>query len=86
MTGSESEMIFSVLLFNPATEYTAREDVQAQAERLKECISVLFVFHRKPTRDTEFVENIRRWTERLVSGHTVVHFCMSEKCTSFYTS
>ena len=44
------------------------EEVSQQVEKLKECISVLFGFHRRPTKDAEFVENTRKWTERLVSA------------------
>ncbi|CAG5120166.1 unnamed protein product, partial [Candidula unifasciata] len=43
-------------------------DEQHQIQRLKDCISILFMFHRKPTSDTEFVNNIRQWTTRLVSS------------------
>lgn len=45
-----------------------KEDLLPQVEKLKNCISVLFVFHRKPTQDTEFVDNIRKWTGRLVAA------------------
>ena len=44
----------------------SREDVSPQVEKLRECISVLFGFHRRPTKDAEFVKNTRKWTERLV--------------------
>ena len=47
------------------------EEVSQQVEKLKECISVLFGFHRRPTKDAEFVENTRKWTERLVSAPAV---------------
>ncbi|XP_059161411.1 ectopic P granules protein 5 homolog [Physella acuta] len=40
-----------------------RHDIQ----RLKDCISILFMFHRKPTHDTEFVNSIRQWTIKLTS-------------------
>ncbi|BFZ08146.1 hypothetical protein BsWGS_11185 [Bradybaena similaris] len=43
-------------------------DEQHQIQRLKDCISILFMFHRKPTSDTEFINNIRQWTTRLVSS------------------
>ncbi|XP_055883015.1 ectopic P granules protein 5 homolog isoform X1 [Biomphalaria glabrata] len=41
---------------------------QHDIQRIKDCISVLFVFHRKPIFDTEFVTNIRQWTVRLISS------------------
>lgn len=50
--------------------FLARHDApfaeQHDIQRIKDCISVLFVFHRKPIFDTEFVTNIRQWTVRLV--------------------
>ncbi|GFO21233.1 ectopic p granules protein 5 homolog [Plakobranchus ocellatus] len=39
-----------------------------QIQRFKECISILFMFHRKPTADSEFTESIRKWTIRLISS------------------
>ncbi|PIK43621.1 putative ectopic P granules protein 5-like [Apostichopus japonicus] len=36
-------------------------------QELKECISVLFSFQRRPVIDTEFMESSRKWLERLVS-------------------
>ncbi|XP_076447261.1 ectopic P granules protein 5 homolog [Babylonia areolata] len=50
-----------------ATDYT-QEDQLPQVEKLRECVSVLFGFHRKPTKDKEFIENIRKWTDRLVAA------------------
>ncbi|KAL8604118.1 hypothetical protein ACOMHN_047330 [Nucella lapillus] len=50
-----------------AVEHT-REEILPQVQKLRECISVLFVFHRKPSRDTEFTENMRKWTDRLVAA------------------
>ncbi|XP_014790390.1 ectopic P granules protein 5 homolog [Octopus bimaculoides] len=38
-----------------------------QIQRLKDCISILFSMHRRPIDDHNFVENLRIWTERLVS-------------------
>jgi hypothetical protein len=49
-----------------ATHAHRSHDVAAQIQRLKDCVSVLFIFHRKPIKDPEFVDNVRRWTERLV--------------------
>lgn len=38
-----------------------------QIQKLKDCITVLFSFHRRPIEDHDFVENVRLWTARLVS-------------------
>ncbi|GAB1606783.1 ectopic P granules protein 5 homolog, partial [Argonauta hians] len=38
-----------------------------QVNKLKECISILFSMHRRPIEDQTFVDNLRAWTERLVS-------------------
>ncbi|XP_071496292.1 ectopic P granules protein 5 homolog [Diadema antillarum] len=40
---------------------------QADIARLKQCISVLFAFQRKPVSDLEFVELSRSWLQRMVS-------------------
>ena len=56
-----------------ALDHTS-EELAPQVEKLRDCISVLFGFHRRPTRDAEFVENIRKWTERLVSASAVCIF------------
>ncbi|XP_071084165.1 ectopic P granules protein 5 homolog [Haliotis cracherodii] len=45
-----------------------RPDLQHQVHKLRDCISVLFVFHRRPIKDVEFVTNIRQWTDRLVAA------------------
>lgn len=43
-----------------------RSDIFGQVKKLKDCISILFNFHRQPIREDEFVKNTRSWTERLV--------------------
>lgn len=43
-----------------------KPDVQHQVNRLRDCITVLFVFHRQPIKDQEFVQNIRTWTQKMV--------------------
>lgn len=43
-------------------------DEMEQIKRFKECISILFMFHRKPNKDMEFTESIRKWTVRLTSS------------------
>ncbi|KAL5014975.1 hypothetical protein ScPMuIL_009245 [Solemya velum] len=45
-----------------------RSDIFGQVKKLKDCISILFNFHRQPIREDEFVKNTRSWTERLVSA------------------
>ncbi|XP_052780180.1 ectopic P granules protein 5 homolog isoform X2 [Mya arenaria] len=42
-------------------------NVRHQVEKLLDCISVLFVFHRQPIEDEEMVKNLQIWTERLVA-------------------
>ena len=44
---------------------------------LRNCISVLFSFERRPIADEVFVEHLREWTERLVSPDLW-------KCSVFY--
>ncbi|XP_021361330.1 ectopic P granules protein 5 homolog [Mizuhopecten yessoensis] len=39
-----------------------------QIVRLRECISILFSFHRRPIKDEEFVKDTKQWTLRLVSA------------------
>lgn len=39
---------------------------QHQINRLRDCITVLYMFHRRPVSDNEFVINTRGWTQRLV--------------------
>ncbi|XP_063408193.1 ectopic P granules protein 5 homolog isoform X1 [Mytilus trossulus] len=41
---------------------------QHQINRLRDCITVLYMFHRRPVSDNEFVINTRGWTQRLVSA------------------
>ncbi|CAL1544233.1 unnamed protein product, partial [Lymnaea stagnalis] len=41
---------------------------QHDLQRVKDCISILFMFHRKPISDAEFVNNIRQWTVKLISS------------------
>ncbi|ESO91450.1 hypothetical protein LOTGIDRAFT_228859, partial [Lottia gigantea] len=45
-----------------------RSEYLHQVNRLKDCISVLFGFHRRPCRDEEFKQNIRKWTETMVGS------------------
>jgi len=54
------------------TDYTAllahQRDagVSHQIDQLRQCISILFAFQRKPTRDNVFVTDSRQWLSRLV--------------------
>ncbi|KAL3851895.1 hypothetical protein ACJMK2_015592 [Sinanodonta woodiana] len=43
-------------------------DTSHQVRKLRDCISVIFAFHRRPADDEEFVSNLQSWTERLVSA------------------
>ncbi|XP_064630038.1 ectopic P granules protein 5 homolog isoform X2 [Lineus longissimus] len=42
-------------------------EVANQVMQLRMFLSVLFAFNRKPAKDTEFVEDIRKWITRLVA-------------------
>lgn len=46
--------------------------VTHQVEALKSCISVLFAFQRKPTKDDVFTKDVRQWLSLMVSN--VFHF------------
>ncbi|XP_053378040.1 ectopic P granules protein 5 homolog isoform X2 [Mercenaria mercenaria] len=39
-----------------------------QIQKLQDCISILFTFHRLPIDDKEMVVNLQHWTERMVSA------------------
>ena len=41
-------------------------DVQDDLQKLRECISVLFMFVRQPIQDELFVEHLNQWLEQLV--------------------
>eukprot|EP00057_Strongylocentrotus_purpuratus_P029333 XP_011683807.1 PREDICTED: ectopic P granules protein 5 homolog [Strongylocentrotus purpuratus] len=42
-------------------------EAQADINKLKQCISVLFAFQRRPISDSEFVELSRSWLQRMIS-------------------
>nr|XP_058943375.1 ectopic P granules protein 5 homolog [Pocillopora verrucosa] len=42
-------------------------DIQAEVQRLRDCISVLFMFVRQPIQDEEFVTILNGWMEQLVA-------------------
>ena len=46
--------------------------LDAQTEHLRDCISVLFMFERKPTRDKSFSEDCRQWLNLLVSQQEIM--------------
>jgi hypothetical protein len=37
-----------------------------QVQKLLDCLSILFTFHRLPIDDIEMLENLQQWTERMV--------------------
>ena len=42
-------------------------EIQDDLKKLRECISVLFMFVRQPIQDELFVEHLNQWLEQLVS-------------------
>lgn len=42
------------------------QEVQAEIQKLRDCISVLFMFVRQPIQDEEFVTILNGWMEQLV--------------------
>ena len=58
-------LVFPALL---ATEVSAT--VKHHVAPLKHCISVLFMFQRKPAKDDLFVRDLQQWITRLVSDGT----------------
>ena len=42
------------------------EDLQQEVQKLRDCISVLFMFVRQPIQDEEFVTILNGWMEQLV--------------------
>ncbi|XP_077996830.1 ectopic P granules protein 5 homolog [Glandiceps talaboti] len=47
---------------------TVDEQFSRDIQTLKQCISVLFAFYRRPVKDEEFIDNLQQWTERLVAA------------------
>ncbi|XP_060553082.1 ectopic P granules protein 5 homolog [Ruditapes philippinarum] len=39
-----------------------------QVQKLLDCLSILFTFHRLPIDDIEMLENLQQWTERMVAA------------------
>jgi len=52
------------------------QEVQADIQKLRDCISVLFMFVRQPIQDKEFVTILNGWMEQLV--------CFASLMTYFY--
>ena len=42
------------------------QEVQNEIQKLRDCISVLFMFVRQPIQDTEFVSVMNGWMEQMV--------------------
>ena len=42
-------------------------EIQNDLQKLRDCISVLFMFVRQPLQDESFVEHLNQWLEQLVS-------------------
>jgi len=63
-----------LLLFMPICSGCDRtlSSLAHQLEKLIDCISVLFVFHRLPIEDEEMLENLQIWTERMVCVYTLM--------------
>jgi len=51
------------------------QEVQAEIQKLRDCISVLFMFVRQPIQDEEFVTILNGWMEQLVWFASLVTFC-----------
>jgi len=50
------------------------QEVQAEIQKLRDCISVLFMFVRQPIQDEEFVIILNGWMEQLVCIASLVTF------------
>lgn len=50
------------------------QEVQAEIQKLRDCISVLFMFVRQPIQDEEFVIILNGWMEQLVGIASLVTF------------
>lgn len=51
------------------------QEVQAEIQKLRDCISVLFMFVRQPIQDEEFVTILNGWMEQLVCSVHLMAFC-----------
>jgi len=52
------------------------QEVQADIQKLRDCISVLFMFVRQPIQDKEFLTILNGWMKQLV--------CFASLMTYFY--
>ena len=50
------------------------QEVQADIQKLRDCISVLFMFVRQPIQDKEFVTILNGWMEQLVCFASLMTF------------
>lgn len=49
------------------------QEVQAEIQKLRDCISVLFMFVRQPIQDEEFVTILNGWMEQLVCYGSLIN-------------
>ena len=59
-------IILLLCLFEAYLVHQRDASVSSQVEALKQCISVLFMYQRKPAKDDVFVKDTRLWLTRLV--------------------
>lgn len=60
------ELNHVVLVVSESCQVELNPEVQAEIQKLRECISVLFMFVRQPIQDEEFVTILNGWMEQLV--------------------
>ena len=46
-------------------------NITHQVQQLRQCISILFAFQRRPTKDSVFVTDTRHWLSRLVRSFLI---------------
>lgn len=69
------------LVFSNHTGYERHcQNVAHQVQKLLDCISILFGFHRLPIEDKEMLENLQIWTERMVSLFISKFYTQSNLC------
>ena len=55
-----------VVVVSESCPVELNQEVQAEIQKLRDCISVLFMFVRQPIQDEEFVTILNGWMEQLV--------------------
>ena len=55
-----------VVVVSESCPVDLNQEVQAEMQKLRYCISVLFMFVRQPIQDEEFVTILNGWMEQLV--------------------